>query len=738
MASITYTFTDSSGFLATCTITEDGLGGLVFTIEVDESTGQTADLRGLFFDLNNDDPEFLSTLSVSGADITDQAFEQDSVVNLGNGDNVNGSVVNETGLFDAGVEIGTQGISKDDIQCTTFTLSSSLCDLTLDMIANVDTALRCTSSGDVDGSRNGSLKLVGDISSGTISGSYFWDQDGNDVDNAGDTSIVGKWVTLLMADGTTPALDTAGNAVAAVQTDVDGRYMFNNLAAGDYVVMFQDSTAEGLQFVTPNVGADEAVDSDVDPATGRTGLVTVVAGYETTDVDAGVKAPPAPPPPPASISGRYFDDANGNGIDDGEAGVEGRTVTLLDADGQAVATTVTGADGSYGFEELAAGTYSVEFQATDGKVFSAQDIGGDDSVNSDVDPATGRTDAIVVSAGVNITDVDAGVMATGGGGGGDTPWDLTGAIQTETHSLTYILDASFTTYDWFLGIPPVDVNGDGINNVVNSMLAEVIDRAQTLAADQKIDLILAGADGVAGQQSIMAGALHGLDPHGSDIAVTQALQALFGPTFYQPAGLPDQVDFASALNAAGSTIQAGYGATGAMTDEVVVLTTSDGIDPWTLQPAFPGSAEASQALAATLGASVDVVLIESLSFDWSVLTAMDTGGAIDTYSSMEDDPWNPATDPYHLGTLVSDSPAVTEGDIIGLLIGGQHIDLTDPTPGDGRIDVSLTGLEGDPADGIGIEIDTNHDGVADTVVTAALDLVDGVYHFEVGPFDLLV
>lgn len=850
MASITYEFYDATtGFRATCTIEEVGDGTLLFTIDVDESTGTLGDLRGLFFDLNNDDPAFLETLDATGDDVTGELFQQDNVTNLGSGANVNGEVVNETGRFDAGVEIGSSGLKggADDIQFTQFTLSSSEYYLTLDMVTSVDTALRATSVGDADGSRNGSLKLVGDMSSGVISGAYFLDQDGNDIDNAGDTAIAGKWVTLYQADGTTPAVDAVGNPVLAVQTDVDGTYYFSNIAAGDYVVMFEDSTAEGLQFVAQNApGADEAVDSDVDPATGRTGLVTVVAGYETTDVDAGVKAPPAPPPPPSSISGRYFDDANRNDIDDAEAGVAGKTVTLLDADGNAVATTITAADGSYFFAGLEAGSYTVRFEATDGRIFSDRDVGGDDSVDSDVEPATGQTGTIVVEAGADVTDVDVGVKdlpasisgryfddANGNGvddgeagvagktvtlldaGGGvvatdltdatgaygfdglaagsyavefaptegksftvrdagtddgvdsdvdpasgrtaaiavaagedvadvdagvvaetAASWDLTGTIRTDAHSLTFIMDASFPTYDVFFGIPPVDVNLDGINNVIDAMLAAVIDRAQDLAPDQRIDLVLAGTDGVLGQQTVYARDLHGLDPH--DFADEVALQAIFQPVFDQPAGLQNDVDFASALTAAGSAIQAGYGATGALTDEVVLLTTSDGIDNGTLLPAHAGYGEAAQALVTSLGASVDVMLIESLSSDWSVLGAIDSDGAVDVYSTMFDDPFNPAPDPYMLETLVSDSPAVTEGDVLGLLIGDQRFAFTDMSDGDGRIEVALSGLEGDPMTGVGIEIDTDDDGVADTVLEAALEFVDGAWNFEVGPADLLV
>lgn len=65
----------------------------------------------------------------------------------------------------------------------------------------------------------------------------------------------------------------------------------------------------------------------------------------------------------ASLAGRVYDDANGNGSSDGgEAGIGGVTVKIAGTapDGTAVSfTTTTAADGSYSFSKLPAGSYSV-------------------------------------------------------------------------------------------------------------------------------------------------------------------------------------------------------------------------------------------------------------------------------------------------------------------------------------------------------------------------------------------
>lgn len=131
-----------------------------------------------------------------------------------------------------------------------------------------------------------------EVKVGALSGTYFCDVDDDAVDDGaanGDADVVGKLVMLFEADGVTPATDADGVLVAAVRTDDEGNYRFDNLAAGDYVVMFESSEAEGKTFVAPNAGNDDAVDSDVvDLVNGKTAPVTVVAGEETKDVDVGV------------------------------------------------------------------------------------------------------------------------------------------------------------------------------------------------------------------------------------------------------------------------------------------------------------------------------------------------------------------------------------------------------------------------------------------------------------------
>lgn len=238
-----------------------------------------------------------------------------------------------------------------------------------------------------------------DPMTGKLGNKVFLDLNGNGIQDAGEAGVAGVTVNLLDADG---------NIIDTTTTDADGMYLFDGLAAGDYSVSFVPTgDGAGLLFTDANQGGDDAADSDADAA-GNTGTITLGMGEENLTVDAGLVDPGT-----ASISGRIFMDNNDNDQDDNEMGVGGVTVTLLDSDGNVVATTTTAADGSYTFSDLDAGDYVVDFPTeVDGKVLVNQNV-GPDATDSDADQGTGETNTISVGVGENVTDVDAGVEDPG-------------------------------------------------------------------------------------------------------------------------------------------------------------------------------------------------------------------------------------------------------------------------------------------------------------------------------------
>ncbi len=103
-------------------------------------------------------------------------------------------------------------------------------------------------------------------------GDYVWvDTDRNGIQNGNEPALPGVTVELFDGAGE-PVVDVFGNPVTAVETDADGRYMFDNLSAGTYQVKFALTAkqVEKYTFTKLDAGSDDAVDSDADPKTGWT------------------------------------------------------------------------------------------------------------------------------------------------------------------------------------------------------------------------------------------------------------------------------------------------------------------------------------------------------------------------------------------------------------------------------------------------------------------------------------
>lgn len=154
-----FSVTIGEDVLVILTVTENTDGTLQFDIEVDEDSPMTADIGAIFFDIL--DPTLADGLMVSGDDVSGTKFAPDGVDNLGKGANIRGNGDNSN--YDAGVKFGSPGKANDDIQETSFILSHEDFDLTLEDLEGMDFAIRLTSVGDEDGSREASLKIDGQL-----------------------------------------------------------------------------------------------------------------------------------------------------------------------------------------------------------------------------------------------------------------------------------------------------------------------------------------------------------------------------------------------------------------------------------------------------------------------------------------------------------------------------------------------------------------------------------------------
>lgn len=139
-------------------ITATEVGGTIeFTIDVIDSATSTGDLRALFFHI---DPEELPGLTVTSSEplLTEWRVENNNVIDLGDGANLNGKV---KGGFDVGLEWGTPGGKKDDINYEVkFALSNGTGDLTLDDLGGMLFGAKLDSIGGPGGPRGSTSKLT--------------------------------------------------------------------------------------------------------------------------------------------------------------------------------------------------------------------------------------------------------------------------------------------------------------------------------------------------------------------------------------------------------------------------------------------------------------------------------------------------------------------------------------------------------------------------------------------------
>ena len=165
---------------------------------------------------------------------------------------------------------------------------------------------------------------------GSISGTKFNDANGNGVRDSGEAGVSNVTINLAGPGGLT----------RTTTTDASGNFTFSNLPSGTFTI----------SEVVP-VGSVQTT-----PGGAGTISVTLAAGQNATGSLFGNRAAIAGS---ASISGTKFLDINANGVVDGiDRGFEGVTITLKDSSGN-TQTTVSAADGTFKFVNLAPGTYTL-------------------------------------------------------------------------------------------------------------------------------------------------------------------------------------------------------------------------------------------------------------------------------------------------------------------------------------------------------------------------------------------
>ena len=272
-------------------------------------------------------------------------------------------------------------------------------------------------------------------------GDLVWKDINNDgLLNNSETGISN--VPVKLYNSTAPTV-----SISLINTDINGKYLFRDLTPGSYIVEidaptgFKTSTGKNGSVIGPfepgiNPDDDAQIGKDYNnqdhgtSGTGqliRSGIVDLTNGGEPINdgvttpedsvynnssnrtIDFGIFQP-------AKIGDFVWFDTDKDGIQDaGELGVSGVTVNLYAGSGTIpVATATTGIDGKYLFDNLIAGTYTVEFVKTSigaGNEFSPKNTTSTTiDKDSDADVTSGKSVPIILAAGESNLTIDAGVI----------------------------------------------------------------------------------------------------------------------------------------------------------------------------------------------------------------------------------------------------------------------------------------------------------------------------------------
>ena len=240
-------------------------------------------------------------------------------------------------------------------------------------------------SGDITLELNDPIKEnvnFGYISDNSISGTIYRDDNRSNSHNGGEAGYPAQTVQLL---------DKDGQVIATTTTDANGNYSFDNLPDGTYSVkVVKDGALTDLEQTEDPDGTKDSASEPIVLNEDNPTKKNVNFGYV----------------PDYFIKGTIYRDGNRSGaLDTDEKLYEGVTVNLVDADGTVVATTTTDADGTYSFDKLPAGTYSVTV-VQDGPIAGLEQTGDPDATKDNAsEPITLNND------NPSTTDVNFGYIA---------------------------------------------------------------------------------------------------------------------------------------------------------------------------------------------------------------------------------------------------------------------------------------------------------------------------------------
>ncbi|MBX7241106.1 MAG: hypothetical protein K1X92_05100, partial [Bacteroidia bacterium] len=303
-------------------------------------------------------------------------------------------------------------------------------------------------------------------------GNLVWEDTNNDgLLNGTETGKPG--VTVYLYEDTNNDGTPDGGAIATTTTNASGNYLFGGLVPGTYIVGIltpsgyisssgTNASASGPYETAPDPDNDINNDDNgtsnsatvilSQPVTLSTGGESVTDGDTDSNtnltVDFGIYQP-------SSIGNFVWNDLDRDGVQDsGESGIPNVQVQLLDGSGNPILVggnpviVTTNASGTYTFNNLAPGSYSVQFLPASypaGFGVSPQDATAD-NLDSDANTVTGVSSVVTIGSGQTYVDLDAGLncILPNVDAGPDTTLTCTNATVVITGSST----TPGVTYSW--------------------------------------------------------------------------------------------------------------------------------------------------------------------------------------------------------------------------------------------------------------------------------------------------
>ncbi len=259
----------------------------------------------------------------------------------------------------------------------------------------------------------------------SIAGTVFADLNEDYVQQVNERGIEGVRIELI---------DSGGNVVGTTLTDGEGTYRFTGLPKGTYSI--RETQPEGY-FQGGQMAGSGGGDASIPDLISQ---IVISPGATLIDYDFCEQ-------PPSSIAGLVFADLDDDCVrDPDEDPIEGVLIELIDAAGQTVATTRTAADGTYQFDNLRAGQYSVRETQPEG-YFQGGQMAGSGGGDASVDDLISN---ITIGPGRALTDYDFCEQL---------PASIAGRVWSES-----LIDPAVTRFEFDADETPIpDVRIDLIN-----------------------------------------------------------------------------------------------------------------------------------------------------------------------------------------------------------------------------------------------------------------------------------